>query len=174
VKLCKKCHRPVDYSVCTVVSTNRISPRFQKCSKSIALCQGCFDSFLIAGDGVISESIRTSIRPALSAPKGTRRITCARAIKLFPKFNSGISWELLRSSIYHMLAECRMRDFKFQASLGEFISIELDEEKFLKAFQLHNVWADKPKDEMDDNSKQNDAIRLYPESAFNQRRRMCR
>jgi hypothetical protein len=27
----------------------------------------------------------------LSAPKGTRRITCARSIKLFPKFDSGIA-----------------------------------------------------------------------------------
>jgi hypothetical protein len=66
VKLCKKCNRPVDYSVCAVVSTNRISPRFQKCSESIALCQGCFDSFVITGDAVISESIRASIRPAFT------------------------------------------------------------------------------------------------------------
>jgi hypothetical protein len=83
----------------------------------------------------------------LSAPKGTRRITCARSIKLFPKFNSGIAWELLRSSIYHMLTECRMRDFRLQANLYEFISIHLDEERFLKAFEVHNVWTDKPKDE---------------------------
>jgi hypothetical protein len=34
----------------------------------------------------------------LSAPKGTRRITTARSIKLFPKFNSGITWELIRES----------------------------------------------------------------------------
>lgn len=66
VKLCKKCNRPVDYSVCAIVSTNRISPRFQKCSESIALCQDCFDSFVIAGDGVVLESIRASIRPAFS------------------------------------------------------------------------------------------------------------
>jgi hypothetical protein len=84
----------------------------------------------------------------LSAPKGTRRITCARSIKLFPKFNSGIAWELLRSSIYHALAECRMRDFRQQANLYEFISIEVDEESFLKAFQLHNVWTDTRKDEI--------------------------
>jgi hypothetical protein len=73
----------------------------------------------------------------LSAPKGTRRITTARAIKLFPKFNSGIAWELLKSSIFHCLAECRMRGISLQRNFFEFISLELDEEKFLKAFQLH-------------------------------------
>ena len=31
----------------------------------------------------------------LSAPKGTRRITTARGIKLFPKFQSGIAWALI-------------------------------------------------------------------------------
>jgi hypothetical protein len=82
----------------------------------------------------------------LSAPKGTRRITCARSIKLFPKFNSGIEWELLRSSIYHMLSECRMRGFKLQPNLYEFISLEFDEEAYLKSFQVHNVWTDKPKE----------------------------
>jgi hypothetical protein len=65
----------------------------------------------------------------LSAPKGSRRITTSRSIKLFPKFDSGIAWELLNSSIWHMLAECRMRDFSAQPNLYEFISIELDEER---------------------------------------------
>jgi hypothetical protein len=78
----------------------------------------------------------------LSAPKGSRRITTSRSIKLFPKVNSGISWELLKSSIWHCLAECRMKDFRLQANLWEFISIELDEEKYLKAFHLHDVWSD--------------------------------
>jgi integrase len=40
----------------------------------------------------------------LSAPKGTRRITTARAVKLFPKYISAtIKWELLRSSIWFLL-----------------------------------------------------------------------
>jgi hypothetical protein len=43
----------------------------------------------------------------LSAPKGTRRITTARGIKLFPKFNSGIAWELIKSTIWWLLAENR-------------------------------------------------------------------
>jgi hypothetical protein len=110
----------------------------------------------------------------LSAPKGTRRITCARSIKLFPKFDSGIAWELLKSSIWQMLAECHMRDYRLQPNLHEFISLEFDEEAYLKAFQLHNAWADKPKDENDGNNKQTDSVRIYPESAFNQRRRLSR
>jgi hypothetical protein len=110
----------------------------------------------------------------LSAPKGTRRITCARSIKLFPKFDSDIAWELLKSSIWQMLAECRGRDYQLQPNLYEFISIEFDEEAYLKAFQLHNKWTDKPEDENDEKGKQSESIRLYPESAFNQRRRLCR
>ncbi|MGA8089472.1 MAG: hypothetical protein WCA10_19520 [Terracidiphilus sp.] len=74
----------------------------------------------------------------LSAPKGARRITTARSIKLFPKFASGIVWELLKSTIWWNLMENKMRDFKFQPTFFDgFISIELDEERYLKAFQLH-------------------------------------
>jgi hypothetical protein len=66
MKLCDKCNRPVDYSVCAVVSTNRISPRFQKCSKSLSLCTNCIDAFLLNGEQQIAESLRMSIRPAFS------------------------------------------------------------------------------------------------------------
>jgi hypothetical protein len=79
----------------------------------------------------------------MSAPKGTRRITTARSIKLFPKFNSGIAWELLRSSIWQMLSEVQTRQWGIQRNLYEFISIDLDEEHYLKAFQLHNLWSDR-------------------------------
>jgi len=78
----------------------------------------------------------------MSAPKGTRRITTARSIKLFPKFNSGIAWELLKSSIWQMLAEEQTRQWGMQRNLYEFISMELDEERYLKMFQLHNLWSD--------------------------------
>ncbi len=74
----------------------------------------------------------------LSAPKGSRRITTARSIKLFPKFDSGISWELLKSTIWWNLLESQMKDFEFQRSIFDgFISLDFDEEKFLKAFQIH-------------------------------------
>jgi hypothetical protein len=73
----------------------------------------------------------------LSAPKGTRRITTARSIKLFPKFNSGIIWELIRESIWRVLEKCRMRDFsERQQDLFRFIGMQFDEEKFLKAFEI--------------------------------------
>ena len=73
----------------------------------------------------------------LSAPKGSRRITTARSIKLFPKFNSGITWELLKSTIWWNFLENQMRDFKFQRSLFDgSISLEFDEEKYLKAFHV--------------------------------------
>jgi hypothetical protein len=74
----------------------------------------------------------------LSAPKGTRHITTARAIKLFPKFNSGISWELIKSSIWHLLMEIRSKTGNFvrQGDLFRFIAMEFDEENYLKTFEI--------------------------------------
>jgi hypothetical protein len=51
----------------------------------------------------------------LSAPKGTRRITTARAIKLFPKFQSDIAWALIKSSIYQALEGGARFDGRFNA-----------------------------------------------------------
>jgi hypothetical protein len=74
----------------------------------------------------------------LSAPKGARRITTARSIKLFPKFQSGMTWELVKSTIWWNLLENQMKDLEFQRGFFDgFISLEFDEETFLKAFQLH-------------------------------------
>jgi hypothetical protein len=73
----------------------------------------------------------------LSAPKGTRRITTARSITLFPKFKSGIAWELSRSTIWWNLLENQMRDFKLQRGFFDAsISLEFDEENYLNAFHL--------------------------------------
>ncbi len=73
----------------------------------------------------------------LSAPKGSRRITTARSIKLFPKFNSGITWELLKSTIWWNFLENQMRDFKLQRGFFDAsISLEFDEENYLKAFHV--------------------------------------
>jgi hypothetical protein len=72
----------------------------------------------------------------LSAPKGTRRITTARAIKLFPKFKSEISWELLKESIWSALTAVRMTNFQLQKDLFRFIAFEFDEEKYLKKFEV--------------------------------------
>ena len=84
----------------------------------------------------------------LSAPKGSRRITTARAIKLFPKFNSGIPWELMKSSIWYMLQAAGCVTSLFSQICLSSISLELDEEKFLRAFQLHNLFIDKPNEEL--------------------------
>jgi hypothetical protein len=79
----------------------------------------------------------------LSAPKGTRRITAARSIKLFPKFDSGVSWELLSSSIWQELRDRRMHNFQLQANLYEVIDLDFDEEDYLRGFTLINHWSDK-------------------------------
>jgi hypothetical protein len=72
----------------------------------------------------------------LSAPKGTRRITTSRTIKLFPKFNSGIAWELIRESIWYVLTMHRVAEFEHQPDLFRFIVMQFDEEGILKAFEL--------------------------------------
>ena len=63
----------------------------------------------------------------LSAPKGTRRITTARALKLFPKYQSEIDWQLLRTSIWFL--------FNRHAQ-NEGVEIERDEELYLKSFSI--------------------------------------
>jgi len=71
----------------------------------------------------------------LSAPKGTRRVTTARAIRLFPRFDSGIQWEFLRESIWHLLTIRRVVEFGRQFDLFRSIGMQFDEEGFLKAFE---------------------------------------
>ncbi|MDR3713346.1 MAG: hypothetical protein P4L51_11055 [Puia sp.] len=75
----------------------------------------------------------------LSAPKGTRRITSARSIKLFPKFDSGMVWELVKESIWSLLTAERMKNFHLQKNMLEFISLGFDEEKYLNQFELVNL-----------------------------------
>jgi len=65
----------------------------------------------------------------LSAPKGTRRITTARAVKLFPKFQSEIVWEMLRSTIWFLHKRVSQTVFEVHG-------IEMDEENYLKAFSI--------------------------------------
>lgn len=76
----------------------------------------------------------------LSAPKGSRRITTARSIKLFPKFESGIAWELLESSIWRALEEVRAANPERQADLFKGVgNMQYDEENFLKSFEVMGV-----------------------------------
>jgi len=72
----------------------------------------------------------------LSAPKGTRRITTSRSIKLFPKFNSGVTWEFLRESIWQLLVAHCAASFGSQPDLFRSILTHFDEEQFLKGFEL--------------------------------------
>jgi len=72
----------------------------------------------------------------LSAPKGTRRISTSRSIKLFPKYNSGISWELVRESIWQLLAAHRAASFRRQLDLFLSITMQFDEESFLMSFEF--------------------------------------
>ncbi len=73
----------------------------------------------------------------LSAPKGVRRITTARGIKLFPKFVTDMAWEVLKRSIYGALLDESMRDWTAQVDMFQTstLTLEFDEEKFLKGFQ---------------------------------------
>ena len=72
----------------------------------------------------------------LSAPKGARRITTSRSIKLFPKFKSEIVWEFLRESIWSLLATHRAANFNRQADLFHYTLLHSDEDGILKAFEV--------------------------------------
>lgn len=72
----------------------------------------------------------------LSAPKRARRITTARAIRLFPKFQSGIFWEFFRESIWHVLEGLRASEFGSQLNLFRVLLMHFDEEHYLNALEL--------------------------------------
>jgi hypothetical protein len=65
----------------------------------------------------------------LSAPKGTRRITTAGAVILFPKFQSEVVWEMLRSTIWFLHKRVSQTVFEVHG-------IEMDEENYLKALSI--------------------------------------
>jgi len=76
----------------------------------------------------------------LSAPKGSRRITACRAIKLFPKWvGQHTTQEILKTSVWSLLEEARMsRALTEKApSLlhGRELVLEPDREGFLQAFE---------------------------------------
>jgi len=45
-KPCSRCSQPADFSLALLLSTIRVRPRAQKCSKTIALCNCCLHSVL--------------------------------------------------------------------------------------------------------------------------------
>jgi hypothetical protein len=51
------------------------------------------------------------------------------------KFNSGIVWELIRESIWHLLTIHRVAAFGSQLDLFRSVVMEFDEEMILKAFE---------------------------------------
>jgi len=72
----------------------------------------------------------------LSAPKGTRRITTARSVRLFEKRQPTIAWELLKQSIWVFLEIYQHSAPDKQLGLFQVIDIEKDEHGFLRAFAV--------------------------------------
>jgi hypothetical protein len=77
----------------------------------------------------------------LSAPKGTRRLSTSRNIKLFPKWvGQRTAQEVVRQSIWGLIGEQRMtRDFtEAQPALfgRPVVLLEPDEEGYLQAFEV--------------------------------------
>jgi hypothetical protein len=87
----------------------------------------------------------------LSAPKGARRITTSRSIKLFPKFSSGVVWEFLRESIWSLLSAHRVAGYGVSTTgqggarhlpngmasdLFKFVVVGFDEENFTRVFEV--------------------------------------
>jgi len=58
MKVCSNCKHPVDYSICALVSTNRVSPRLQRCSRSVPLCKECLGNFLRGGNENVGAEVR--------------------------------------------------------------------------------------------------------------------
>jgi len=63
MKLCSNCKHPVDYSICALVSTNRVSPRLQRSSVSVPFCKECLASFLRSGNAKVEAEFRQTLRP---------------------------------------------------------------------------------------------------------------
>jgi len=73
----------------------------------------------------------------LSAPKGTRRITTARSIKLFPKFIGEIQWGLIKRSIWNLIFDYRSMQAGVERDCsGLYVLPFFDEEDFLNRFEV--------------------------------------
>jgi hypothetical protein len=77
----------------------------------------------------------------LSAPKGTRRITCSRSIKLFPKWvGQHTTQEIVKQSVWSLLSECKQSrafternpDLLHRTTL----EITADSEGYTEAFEI--------------------------------------
>jgi hypothetical protein len=64
----------------------------------------------------------------LSAPKGTRRVTTSRNIRIFPKKDTGQTWKLLKAHIGYLYGKVQ----------EHIIQTEADEEGFLSFFSVPN------------------------------------
>jgi hypothetical protein len=72
----------------------------------------------------------------LAAPKGARRITTSRKIRLFPKFQTEIVWEFIRDSVWQLLVTHRAGTCALQEDLFRFTLLHSDEEGYLKCFEI--------------------------------------
>lgn len=80
----------------------------------------------------------------LSAPKGSRRTTSSRSVKLFPKWvGQHTTQEIVKTSVWALLEEQRVsrRFTDAQPNLlhREFLLLERDEERFLSSFELVEI-----------------------------------
>lgn len=66
-KSCSQCGHPADFSVCCLVSTVGQSPRTQKCSSSVLLCQACIRAWDVQSEPVSLSSLIQSLRAAYTA-----------------------------------------------------------------------------------------------------------
>ncbi len=65
-KTCGFCSRPAAYSLACVVSTLGVSPRYQKCSPVILLCENCIQE-LCEGAVPASWELRQALKRAYTA-----------------------------------------------------------------------------------------------------------
>lgn len=67
MRFCTNCKRPVDFSICVLASTNRISPRRQKSSRSVPFCAACIAKLCSRDGENIPPSLHRALKSALTA-----------------------------------------------------------------------------------------------------------
>jgi len=63
-RACSRCSRPADFSLALLLSTIRVRPRVQKCSRTIALCHSCLKDIVAS---LASSPLSDLRQPLISA-----------------------------------------------------------------------------------------------------------
>jgi len=66
MKACIRCGSPVDCSLCSILSTNRVSPRLQRWTTSLPFCSSCLQRFCQANDPQVWDTFSRQLYEAFT------------------------------------------------------------------------------------------------------------